>query len=270
LSAPGGISAHRQGLRFEGTKIEIFGLPPSESESEEARKMKRSDLIKNLRAYNKWRRGDETAAMPEPADIGRWIDQACDELRFLDAVLDGGVAREAGRCVPAEQLERERDEAVQRRAETILQCELLEKERGEAQATLSSIHRWIERNQADGFIDSLTYLQNMERVTDNWYDRLDKIERERDEARKEIEGWKNKWDCAVEMAARAENELDDAIKKIWRLEKQIEGSNNFANERFEEIQNVRKQRDKAAAERDDLRDRLNDILNQPALKSCKK
>jgi uncharacterized protein (DUF3084 family) len=96
------------------------------------------------------------------------------------------------------------------------------------------------------------------------------VERERDEARKEIEGWKNKWDCAVEMAARAENELDDAIKKIWRLEKQIEGSNNFANERFEEIQNVRKQRDKAVAERDDLRDRLNDILNQPALKSCKK
>jgi hypothetical protein len=60
--------------------------------------MKRSDLIKNLRAYNKWRRGDEAVKMPEPADIGRWIDQACDELRFLDAVLDGGVAREAGRC----------------------------------------------------------------------------------------------------------------------------------------------------------------------------
>ncbi len=55
----------------------------------------------------------------------------------------------------------------------------------EAQKELSSIHRWIERNHADGFIDSLTYLQNLERVTDNWYDRLDKLERELNEARKE-------------------------------------------------------------------------------------
>jgi len=53
------------------------------------------------------------------------------------------------------------------------------------QKELSSIHRWIDKNHADGFIDSLTYLQNLERVTDCWYDRLDKIERERDE-------WKNK------------------------------------------------------------------------------
>jgi hypothetical protein len=59
----------------------------------------------------------------------------------------------------------------------------LERERDEAQKELSSIHRWIERNHADGFIDSLTYLKNLERVTDSWYDRLDKMERERDEAR---------------------------------------------------------------------------------------
>lgn len=63
-------------------------------------------------------------------------------------------------------------------------------QRDEAGKELSSIHRWIERNHADGFIDSLTYLQNLERVTDSWYDRIDAIEtdarrfvRERDEAR---------------------------------------------------------------------------------------
>jgi hypothetical protein len=66
----------------------------------------------------------------------------------------------------------------------------LERERDEAQKELSSIHRWIERNHADGFIDSQTYWQNLERVTENWYDRIDAIEadarrfvRERDEAR---------------------------------------------------------------------------------------
>lgn len=62
----------------------------------------------------------------------------------------------------------------------------LERERDEAQKELSSIYRWIERNHADGFIDSLTYLKNLERVMDCWYDRLDKIERERDEAREAL------------------------------------------------------------------------------------
>jgi deoxyribodipyrimidine photolyase len=36
------------------------------------------------------------------------------------------------------------------------------------------------------------------------------LRRERDDARHEIEGWRNKWECAVEMAARAEIERDEA------------------------------------------------------------
>ena len=36
------------------------------------------------------------------------------------------------------------------------------------------------------------------------------MEMQRDEARNAIEGWENKWKCAVEMAARAELERDDA------------------------------------------------------------
>jgi chromosome segregation ATPase len=39
---------------------------------------------------------------------------------------------------------------------------------------------------------------------------LSKAIKERDEARREIEGWRNKWECAVEMAARAEVERDEA------------------------------------------------------------
>lgn len=41
-----------------------------------------------------------------------------------------------------------------------------------------------------------------------------RLERERDEARNEIEGWKNKWECAVEMAARAENTVNNLINLI--------------------------------------------------------
>ena len=37
-----------------------------------------------------------------------------------------------------------------------------------------------------------------------------KLERERDEARESIVGWENKWKCAVEMAAQAEVERDEA------------------------------------------------------------
>jgi hypothetical protein len=57
----------------------------------------------------------------------------------------------------------------------------LERERDEAQATLTDTHRWIERNHPDGFIDSMTFHQNLERVADRCYDRLDIVERERDE-----------------------------------------------------------------------------------------
>jgi hypothetical protein len=41
-----------------------------------------------------------------------------------------------------------------------------------------------------------------------WPEFARELERERDEARHEIEGWSNKWNIAVEMAARAEVERD--------------------------------------------------------------
>jgi hypothetical protein len=105
----------------------------------------------------------------------------------------------------AERFCQERDEAREVASGLAVQEERVE----EAQKELSSIHRWIERNHSDGFIDSLSYSQNLERVTDSWYDRLERVERERDEARDAIVGWENKWKCAVDMAARAELERDE-------------------------------------------------------------
>ena len=37
---------------------------------------------------------------------------------------------------------------------------------------------------------------------------------ELEEARNEIHGWKNKWECAVDMAARAEIDRDDILNKL--------------------------------------------------------
>lgn len=65
-----------------------------------------------------------------------------------------------------------------------------------------------------------------------------KLERERDAAREER-------DIARLEVEEISNDLKDARTQIWRLEKQIEGLNNFANERYAEIQSVRKERDEA-------------------------
>ena len=42
--------------------------------------------------------------------------------------------------------------------------------------------------------------------------RAERFCQERDEARDAILGWENKWKCAVDMAARAELERDEALK----------------------------------------------------------
>jgi hypothetical protein len=63
---------------------------------------------------------------------------------------------------------------------------ILERERDEAQTKLTYVHRWIERNHPDGFIDSQSHLQNLERVTDHIHDKLDERVRERDEAEQQL------------------------------------------------------------------------------------
>jgi hypothetical protein len=63
-------------------------------------------------------------------------------------------------------------------------------------------------------------------------------ESERDDAIKELS-------LKQQTVTIAEGTIADLLKKVNRLEKQIEGLNNFANERFEEIERVRKERDDA-------------------------
>ena len=47
--------------------------------------------------------------------------------------------------------------------------------------------------------------------------RAERFCQERDEARDAILGWDNKWKYAVDMAARAEIERDEAINKLKEL-----------------------------------------------------
>ena len=66
---------------------------------------------------------------------------------------------------------------------------------------------------------------------------LDKIRSERDEAQDAIAGWDNKWKCAVEMAARAENErnsLKVALEEISNLAKTLKAERDEAREEIKE------------------------------------
>jgi hypothetical protein len=149
----------------------------------------------------------------------------------------------------ARKLERERDEAREENKnlklqlglwedgnliceETLGEIRLLEERIEEAQKELSSIHRWIDKNHADGFIDSLTYLQNLERVTDSWYDRIDGIEadarrfvRERDEARKHLRDANKGAEINAHINQKFAQQLIDAREVL----NEIANANHFDN-----------------------------------------
>lgn len=63
----------------------------------------------------------------------------------------------------------------------------LERERDEALAKLSTVHRWIERNHPDGFIDSQSHLQNLDRVADAWHEKLESMREAIKDASKTLE-----------------------------------------------------------------------------------
>jgi hypothetical protein len=124
---------------------------------------------------------------------------------------------------------------------------LLEERIEEALKELSSIHQWIDRNHADGFIDSLTYFQNLERVTDNWYDRLDRLEvdakrfvRERDEARHKLELCMAANSDVARIAKERDEALDQVKELIYIAERAIALAEiDFENDKFGVVSELR-------------------------------
>lgn len=103
----------------------------------------------------------------------------------------------------------------------------LERERDEAQAQLSTVYRWIERNHPDGFIDSQTYLQNLERMADAWHDKIKAMREAIREARKallatEFNSFRNGMICQVCFSHASQGHKGDcafaaAIAKLQPL-----------------------------------------------------
>lgn len=44
--------------------------------------------IEKIRLYNRWRRGDEEIPQPEPAEVGRLIDEVCDVVEEFREALE--------------------------------------------------------------------------------------------------------------------------------------------------------------------------------------
>lgn len=56
----------------------------------------------------------------------------------------------------------------------------------EAERKLSRIYRWVEKHNQDGFIDSLTHVQNIDLCFDSLYDKLEIAERQKNRAIKHL------------------------------------------------------------------------------------
>jgi hypothetical protein len=81
---------------------------------------------------------------------------------------------------------------------------ILEQERDATLAKLTHVHRWVERNHPDGFIDSQSHLQNLERVTEHIHDKMDKL--------------KCDFDYALSLLASEKSMRNGIIKKSAELE----------------------------------------------------
>lgn len=92
----------------------------------------------------------------------------------------------------------------------------LERERDDALSQIAQAENRAERfcQERDEAREDLEFRRELYKVQDKY---LDDARRERDEAREAIVGWENKWKCAIDMAARAELERDDALNKLNNL-----------------------------------------------------
>lgn len=73
-----------------------------------------TDIVEELRLYNRWRRGDEAITAPDPTTLGKLLDDAADRIEHLFA---SGIHTCHADCQrPMCVLRRERDKAQALRA----------------------------------------------------------------------------------------------------------------------------------------------------------
>ena len=152
-------------------------------------------IIKYLNLYNEWRRGDEKMGQPNPTEIGKLIDEACEKLVSLERERDEWAAM-CGRY------KQERDEALMDRANgdiatiTRNHYERILRERNEAREKLDEEMKWHHRTHTE-LVQTQCKILDMQMGRDEIQEKYDnlatehmlavnKLCEERDEAREQI------------------------------------------------------------------------------------
>jgi cell division septum initiation protein DivIVA len=90
-----------------------------------------SEIAAKLREYNRWRRGDEEIAQPDPGEIGRLLDAVCEMVEQLERERD---MAEDERIDLAQQLRSEKEQHAK--------CQ---NERDEAREIAARLAHFLER-----------------------------------------------------------------------------------------------------------------------------
>ena len=83
----------------------------------------------------------------------------------------------------------------------------LERQCDDALARLATVHCWIERNNPDGFINSQSHFQNLDRVADAWHDKLEAMREAIKEAHRFIRDIVKNHECGDDIDASGEAAL---------------------------------------------------------------
>ncbi len=119
----------------------------------------------------------------------------------------------------------------------------LERERDAAQEKLSTVYQWIERHHQDGFTDSMTYWQNLEKIGDKYSDRIDDAERQLDAAREDAERLASELQQALrQWASYADQYEEQDLEKSshtegewYRIAKQALAAHEALNHKTERL-----------------------------------
>ena len=101
-----------------------------------------TDIVEELRLYNRWRRGDEAITAPDPTALGKLLDDAADRIEHLFA---SGIHTCHADCQrPMCVLRRERDKAHADLARVTAELE----HHKSVKETLDSAHKELSREHA--------------------------------------------------------------------------------------------------------------------------
>ena len=101
-----------------------------------------TDIVEELRLYNRWRRGDEAITAPDPTALGKLLDDAADRIEHLFA---SGIHTCNADCQrPMCVLRRERDKAQNDLARVTAELE----HHKSVKETIDSAHKELSREHA--------------------------------------------------------------------------------------------------------------------------